>query len=116
MEKTWKPTVAGILDIVAGSLSSAAFLFLLIGLMIVIPFTADVSINDYTGSFPILTSLLIFVIAIPGAAMAALALIGGIFAIKRKRWGWALAGSIAATIISTPLRYSGCYIHSIIQG
>jgi hypothetical protein len=32
-----------------------------------------------------------------------LAIAGGIFAIQRKRWGWALAGSIAAAINPLPL-------------
>ena len=103
VQKTWKSTVAGILAIVAGCLSLIALLFLLIGLMIFMPVATGVLSSAYTGSTPILSSLLIFVIAIPGMAIAALALVGGIFAIKRKRWGWALTGSIAATIISTPL-------------
>ena len=34
--------------------------------------------------------------AIPSLLIAVLALVGGIFAVQRKRWGWALAGSIAA--------------------
>ena len=34
--------------------------------------------------------------AIPSLLLAVLALVGGIFAVQRKQWGWALAGSIAA--------------------
>jgi len=32
-----------------------------------------------------------------------LALVGGIFALQRRRWGWALAGSIAAVFASIPI-------------
>jgi hypothetical protein len=40
---------------------------------------------------------------IPGLAIEALAIVGGIFAIQRRKWRWALTGSIAATIMPTPL-------------
>ena len=94
--KTWKPTAAGILDIVAGGLSLTVLLLVFIGLAIFMPFTA--------GVFPYnISLLLLFIIAIPGIAIEALAVAGGVFAIQRKRWGWTLAGSIAATVISTPL-------------
>jgi hypothetical protein len=32
-----------------------------------------------------------------------LALVGGIFAVQRKMWGWALAGSIATALMSNVL-------------
>ncbi len=96
MEKTWKPVVAGILSLGAGGLSLTGISLVLIGFIIVLAF-ADVV-------FPFnLPLLIVFVIAIPGIVIEALAIVGGVFAIQRRRWGWALTGSIAAIIISTPL-------------
>jgi ascorbate-specific PTS system EIIC-type component UlaA len=36
--------------------------------------------------------------SIPAVIIAVLAVIGGIFALLRKRWRWSLAGSIAAAL------------------
>jgi hypothetical protein len=36
------------------------------------------------------------------ALLGVLAIIGGVFALKRKHWGWALAGAIASTITFFP--------------
>jgi len=93
VKKTWMPTVAGILDIVAGGLSLSVLLLFAIGPMIFMPLKA--------GMFPSNLSLLLMVI--PGIAIEALAIVGGVFAIQRRKWGWALAGSIAAAIIPAPL-------------
>jgi len=41
--------------------------------------------------------------AIPTLIIAILALVGGIFAVLRKQWGWTLAGSIAAILVFLPL-------------
>jgi len=92
-KKTWMPTVAGILDIVAGGLSLSVLLLFVIGPMILVPLKA--------GIFPFNLSLLLMVI--PGIAIEALAIVGGVFAIQRRNWGWALAGSIAAAVIPAPL-------------
>jgi len=93
VQKTWKPTTAGILNIVAGSLSLGVLFLFAIGPMIIMPVKA--------GTFSLEFSLLLMVI--PGLAIEALAIVGGIFAIQRRRWRWALAGSIAAAIMPLPL-------------
>ncbi len=95
MEKTWRPTAAGILNIVSGGISLTGVLLLFIGLTIALPFTSGVLPFN-------LPLLLIFFITIPNIAIEALTIVGGVFAIQRRKWGWALAGSIAALIISTP--------------
>ncbi|MFC1932470.1 hypothetical protein ACFLXU_02410 [Chloroflexota bacterium] len=93
VKKTWRPTVAGILDIIAGGLSLFVLFLFAIGPMIIMPLNA--------GTFSLDLSLLLMVI--PGLAIEALAIVGGVFAIQRKKWGWALAGSIAAAIMPLPL-------------
>lgn len=78
--------VAGILDIIAGSFGLIlAFIFVLLGgVMRFIP-----QVPPYL--FPIFTAL-----SLPFAIVGILAIVGGIYALKRKIWGLALAGSIAA--------------------
>ncbi|MFC1864262.1 hypothetical protein ACFLYG_00320 [Chloroflexota bacterium] len=93
VKKTWMPKVAGILDIVAGGLSLSVLFLFAIGPMIIMPLNA--------GTFSLNWSL--FLLIIPGLAIEALAIVGGVFAIQRRRWKWALAGSIAAAIIPAPL-------------
>ena len=93
VKKTWRPTVAGILNITLGGLSLFVLFLFAIGPMIIMPLNA--------GTFSLDLSLLLMVI--PGLAIEALAIVGGIFAIQRKRWRWALAGSIAAAIMPLPL-------------
>ena len=39
---------------------------------------------------------ILWTITLPLLVLGALALVGGVFALQRRRWGWALAGSIAA--------------------
>jgi len=87
MEKTWKPKVAGILDIIAGSqcLIAGSGIFL---------FGVACSCGDGYGA----SQVLVFcsAIALPLFIVGTLAIRGGLYALKRKRWRLALAGSIAA--------------------
>ena len=89
MERTWKGTTAGILTIIGGICGIA------IGAIVATVGTA-------------------FMLGIPGLemiagigggmiAMGVIALIGGIFALRRKAWGFALAGAILALFPIIPL-------------
>jgi len=83
------PVIAGILAIV-----SAGFkLLMLLGVLI-----ASIFVIVPASSFPITTVALVPIIMVPLIAMIALATMGGIFALQRKRWGLALAGSIVAIL------------------
>jgi hypothetical protein len=84
--KTWMPMVAGILDIVAGSLG-VILAIALIFVGVLMRFVPDMP--PYL--VPIFTAL-----SLPFAIVGILAIIGGIYALRRKIWGLALAGSIAA--------------------
>jgi uncharacterized membrane protein len=79
--KTWKPTVAGILSIIAGAFS------LLVGLGAVIKAERAVRI---------LFHWRVETIGILAIVLGIIAIVGGIFAIKRQVWGLALAGAICA--------------------
>ncbi len=102
MKKTWKPTVAGILNIVAGVLSLLGAIGVIIGIIVFIsvgsaPFLADMwrDIGDL-GVGPNLLIIILVIAAIFSAILGILPLIGGIYALQRKKWGLALAGSIIA--------------------
>jgi hypothetical protein len=87
MNKTGKPTAAGVLIIISGCFALLGALFF------VVPITA-LGIIGLTTAIPILLA-----IAIIPTVTGILAIVGGIFATKRKIWGLALAGSIASVII-----------------
>jgi hypothetical protein len=91
MQKTWKPLTAGILDIIAGgwTLCGCLVIFLVGG---VVPYMAR--------DIPTWVPVLLVGLAIPFAILAVVSIIGGVFAIRRKTWGWALAGSITAVLSS----------------
>lgn len=83
MEITWKPTTAGILAIIAGALQ------VIIGIVVATlgGFIGTFFGMAWTGAFGV--PLIIFGI---------IAIVGGAFALRRKIWGLALAGSICALV------------------
>ena len=100
VQKTWKPIVAGILNIVGGALRILGAFVLLIGVMFFIP----VAVTGGPGPVPDMPNCMI-----PGVLSTVLIIgmvfllivgiipiIGGIYALQRKKWGLALAGSIVA--------------------
>jgi len=99
MEKTWKPVVAGILEIVSGAVGLIAVL----GLIIAIIVTSGATYIPGTEYVPIFVPSLLTVITVLLAIFSVLSLAGGIYALQRKLWGLALAGSVAAIFASIPL-------------
>jgi hypothetical protein len=102
IEKTWKPVAGGVLNIIAG-------VFSLIGcitVIIVIGAVGSPFIWDYADMDPVAAGVaqtVLVVVAVVTFITGILPLIGGIFSLQRKRWGLALAGSIAAIIGTTIL-------------
>lgn len=82
MERTWKPTTAGILSIIAGAIA------VIIGIVVAV-----------IGSFGWFFWMPWFsAIGAPIIVVGTIAIVGGIYALKREIWGLALAGSICALI------------------
>ena len=106
MERTWKPTTAGILTIIAGCLGiGAGALITLSAIPLGLVGAMAGAIKDL-GIISGLLAGLAGVIGMIGAGMigvGTVAVVGGIYALRRKTWGFALAGTILATICSTPL-------------
>jgi len=99
MEKTNKPTIAGILNIIAGALGIIGAISMFIGFYIVSGCWGIPGME----AIPRFVPGIILAIAIPSLIVSILALVGGVFCVQRKQWSWALAGSIAAILAFLPL-------------
>jgi len=122
MERTWKPTTAGVLAIIAGGMGigRGALLLALAGLLgrlsaytteisdlirqwagVIIPGTADIPaiITEIIS----ISSTVLIVIGAVSLTFGIIALAGGIQAVRRRAWGLALAGSILAIASSALL-------------
>ena len=97
--------IAGILSIISGAfgvmiLLGVIFMFLLFAIA-----ATDSSYYHWSGPEGEMVVFLIIFYAVIGGfftLLGVLAIIGGIFAIKRRNWGLALAGAIAATLTFFP--------------
>ena len=105
INKTWKPIVAGILSIISGALRILGAIALLIGIMFFIPVAVSVGpgpIPDMPNwMIPGVLSTILIIGLIVLLIVGILPIIGGIYALQRKKWGLALAGSIVAIIGSS---------------
>ena len=93
--KTPMPVIAGVLDIVHAVFGLLCFIGLLIAIIAVSGVGAAIYYGPAWGANMVPLAVL-WSIAIPCIISTILSLIGGVFAIQRKKWGLALAGSIAA--------------------
>lgn len=93
MEKTPMPIIAGILEIVSGVISLVGFIGLLIGSIAV----GSEAAHFYGYEIGIALAVLI-ILTLLSFIVGILALVGGIYAVQRKKWGWALTGSIFALV------------------
>jgi len=102
--------VGGILSIVSGGLGVLiGCLYILMIFMFNFMFTNILETIPQTPMdpefpFPIFQFMAIIYggIGLILALIGALAIVGGIFALMRKHWGWALAGAIASNIVFYP--------------
>ena len=95
MKKTSKPKIGGVLTIISGTLASLGAANYAIGLIGVRGLSK--------GDIPPFVPSIIFGVPILSIVIGILALIGGILAMRRKRWGWSLVGSIAGILSVLPL-------------
>lgn len=92
MERTWKPTTAGVLCIISGAVD------IILGVLIVFAGQTVLRFADIIGEEWVM-ELVIAVVMVVGPiwiVLGAVALVGGIYALRRRVWGLALAGSICA--------------------
>lgn len=105
VQKTWKPMAAGILDIVGGSLRILGSIAALIGIMFFVPIAKSVGpglVPEYgRWLVPRVIETLLAIAVIVLLILGIPPIIGGIYALQRKKWGLALAGSIVAIFASS---------------
>ena len=99
MERTWKPTAAGILCIIAGTIGAvigliALFFMWLGGAFLEFFLKIASEPNQEIPAGPSLEAGIAIVVLI----VVTLAIVGGIYALRRRIWGLALAGSICALV------------------
>jgi hypothetical protein len=87
MNRKWMPVTAGVIDIIHGAAG------ILVGFLLIF---VTQSLSDFFGAPPWYSYLLMLVIILAGA----LAITGGVCALKRKDWPLALAGSIASFFLT----------------
>ncbi len=85
MKKTWMPVTAGIVTIVSGALHLLGWIILGLGL-------SFYTVTNGRGNYPFWIAFLFFLLM----ALAIIAIIGGIFALLRRNWAFALVGAIFA--------------------
>ena len=81
VQRTWKPTVAGILTIIAGSFN------LIAGIVVA-------AVGEMVG--PLVGFLGFGAFGAPLIALGIVSIVGGVFALQRRGWGMALAGTICS--------------------
>ena len=105
METTWKPVAAGVLNIIVGvGTLFGAFIMVII----LVGFGGSVlAVSRVAALMPVWLSGIaegvMVIVALLLLIFSTLPLIGGVYAVQRKNWGWALAGSIVAIFSSTIL-------------
>ena len=95
VKRTWMPTTAGILTIIAGALQIIGGL----ALTLILPYFIVASGSDVFKS----AIIGIGALGIPIIVLGIIAIVGGIYAIKRRLWGLALVGAIIALAPSSIL-------------
>jgi uncharacterized BrkB/YihY/UPF0761 family membrane protein len=98
--KTWKATTAGILNIIAGGLNGLGTIGLIIAIFAFGNYLSTVIMDflppeDAPFIMPLIFPMLVAILVLTIAATV-FPIIGGVYALQRRRWGWALAGSIIA--------------------
>jgi hypothetical protein len=91
---TVKPVVAGFFNIIIGSLGILTLLIICIGIVMFIPSGEEI-FDD-----PVNLALYAPLIALPLGLLGMLSIIGGVYNLRRRIWGLALAGSIATAILT----------------
>ncbi len=90
-QKTAMPTVVGVFNIIVGGLCLLGFMGVAIAAAVLAPFAHDFWFLGAAGAT---------LLTIPFLLIGILAIIGGVFALQRRNWGWVLTGSIASTLVS----------------
>lgn len=95
MRRTPIPIIVGILNIIAGILSLVCFT--LLALISIAASIAPVGIIGYELGLHISLGLIIFLASL-FLMFGVVSLVGGVYALQRRKWGWVIAGSICSLL------------------
>ena len=103
--KTWKPTTAGILNIISGALSVQGVIGLVFAIVVgdIRKDILTICPPEYLPSVTPLIPTILIILLLLFIIQTVFPIIGGVFALQRMKWGWALAGSIIAIVAMFPL-------------
>jgi len=99
MKLTWKPTMAGILDIVSGAIGMVG------GVYFVVLTSLFRTMHEIMNVDPIIIEqteqIISRLFAVPFVLVfiGIISIIGGVYALQRRIWGLALAGSICSCLV-----------------
>jgi len=93
--KTWRPTTAGVLEIVAGALQIVAGTTTV---LVAGGVAGGLRIAELPKFAVMIPLPLISAVGIPLLIIGTISVVGGISALRRKHWGLALAGGICALV------------------
>ena len=113
MKNSGKPIAAGVLNIIAGVLGIIGAIGMFIGFSFITNYWNIGGVEFEFEAFPHFVENITLGLAVPSLIIAILALVGGIFAVQRKQWGLALAGSIAAILSLFPLGIASTVLTAI---
>ena len=99
MKLTWKPIMAGILDIVSGAIGMVG------GVYFVVLSSVFRAIHEVLGMDPVVIQqteqIISKLFAVPFVLVfiGIISIIGGVYALQRRIWAFALAGAISSCIV-----------------
>lgn len=101
-KKTWLSTAAGIINIIDGFLKAVLIFLMVVGAVVML--TEHEDEESVPGALACAGLL---------AVLGILAIVGGFCALRRKGWGWALAGSHRCNLAHLPFghRLNGTHGH-----
>jgi len=94
VEKTWKPTTAGILAIISGIIGCISGLVIAVFGGVAGGILSVIGLGGLGG--------IVVAVGVTVLILGVIAIVGGVNAMKRKSWGLALAGSICAVFCLGP--------------
>ena len=109
MSKTRRPVIAGIFILICAALGLLGAFAYGVGL-------GEPGSGFGRGDMPPFVPSIIFGVPIMSVITSALAIAGGISALVRKKWAWALAGSIAAALSFVLLGIPAIVLVSLSRG
>ena len=103
MSRTWKPTMAGILNVISGAffiIGGIIILSLLGELRVATPWAIYTMYSMGLEGDPSISFVNTFIVILGAAViiLGVLSILGGIYSIKRRLWGIVLVGSVSTFI------------------